>query len=800
VNEWLNHFDRLNDIAAYSGKLRYELGVSVKALRETRSRTAVQATFEAAHAVELPESYDLVLLCTGFGLERADFDIPHLSYWENDNLNRPALLPVRQFRRLISGAGDGGLTDALRAALKGRSHRVIINEISGASTRLLVERQCQYEDAPDFNFAQPPFRSPKDSTPGTLRRQLLLEEALARIEEDALAKTAANADPRDVQHFLYGEYLKVQRRFPENFSRLSELVQYSKRGDVDVILSADGENAMYMSAQPINRFGVFILDRAQLIRFLPGRIAFAKAAKRVVKATMRRGMETKPPRVFEDVICRYGPVSPLIDLFGEALADEATDYRPEVSEALAQSHYNEPFVSKLRSVLAVPPSSHLKALQHDYVKLLRHVEADLRAEGIAIADAKPMRLTIWRPLTKRFDSPLIRLTPYIPGNIGTQYIASPHWLTRSKGLIGIAMKNGLPTSSPSSLDWDHRRNVDYQVHLFEKMGFSTLDIDLVSLNFKYGLAIPFVDEDGRVHAVLWADFKSHRDCMKARTLLTRKSALFEQAAIIESQVSGELRFRELQEQYAWHCPSELYQLADIFGPPGSYLEVGRSALPVDSAELSSSVFCRNPWTQHDTYPDYVVAVLEKAGSYFAVLDYRSNHRLGDKVLIGGRVRGKIVRINKPIGSIPLSSVKDGTGYLNHCLNAFARLDIRPNFIDVAMMTPLLHDEEVIVALANNGMANGNFGYSQGIVTRPRMTLLAQYLGEDYWFHDVTEVRLSSETPAIEMFGGGVVFSRATRCAMGSIVWRAGDKVYVYPVNRIAERLGMLVSWITKLQE
>jgi hypothetical protein len=77
------------------------------------------------------DSFDVVILAVGFGLERPSDDFPVVgSYWEADNLERddPVSTGLRK-RVLVSGTGDGGLIDVLRLSFRRFRHDTILQQL-----------------------------------------------------------------------------------------------------------------------------------------------------------------------------------------------------------------------------------------------------------------------------------------------------------------------------------------------------------------------------------------------------------------------------------------------------------------------------------------------------------------------------------------------------------------------------------------------------------------------------------------------------------------------------------------------
>jgi hypothetical protein len=95
-------------------------------------------------------TFDIVILATGFGLERTIAPQPLRSYWRDDALHQPELEsrdgPTHY---LVSGNGDGGLVDILRLRLRDFRHEELLGQVQkaadlsalGETLRTLEERQ-----------------------------------------------------------------------------------------------------------------------------------------------------------------------------------------------------------------------------------------------------------------------------------------------------------------------------------------------------------------------------------------------------------------------------------------------------------------------------------------------------------------------------------------------------------------------------------------------------------------------------------------------------------------------------------
>ena len=91
-----------------------------------------------------------VILAVGFGEEQTVAPLASLSYWDYDGPSSPGTFAASK-RCLISGSGDGGLTDVLCASIAGFQHDTFVKELgldqgANPATQKLVELVTQIED------------------------------------------------------------------------------------------------------------------------------------------------------------------------------------------------------------------------------------------------------------------------------------------------------------------------------------------------------------------------------------------------------------------------------------------------------------------------------------------------------------------------------------------------------------------------------------------------------------------------------------------------------------------------------
>ncbi|CAN5439833.1 hypothetical protein BH10CYA1_BH10CYA1_62080 [soil metagenome] len=71
--------------------------------------------------------FDLAVLAVGYGIEVSDHGVA--SYWHNDDFAQPILGPIAKKKYLVSGIGDGALTEILRLKLNDFQHHNFIDSV-----------------------------------------------------------------------------------------------------------------------------------------------------------------------------------------------------------------------------------------------------------------------------------------------------------------------------------------------------------------------------------------------------------------------------------------------------------------------------------------------------------------------------------------------------------------------------------------------------------------------------------------------------------------------------------------------
>lgn len=240
--------------------------------------------------------YDCVILAIGFGLERSVGEADCLSYWATDTLGDSDKAGGMK-RIFISGIGDGGLTDLLRARIEGFRHE----RIAG-----IIEE----------------FRGD-------------IEQPLLQIERAALSITSSNgASVR-----LWNEYDKIRSRLGTTFLR--RFRDDMLRPDTSVVLNGRGAHPLSLRASILNRFLTFLVANERGFRWAAGRVdgaclvPFAGSPTRYQITLEGKALDD----VFHQVIVRHGTDRPILDWseeefpinseLGSASINWPTDFYPK---------------------------------------------------------------------------------------------------------------------------------------------------------------------------------------------------------------------------------------------------------------------------------------------------------------------------------------------------------------------------------------------------------------------------------------------------------------------------------------
>jgi tetratricopeptide (TPR) repeat protein len=214
--------------------------------------------------------FALAVLAVGFGQERAELD-DYKGYWEQDELDFDGwFTPDRDAPRkwLVSGSGDGALTDLLRLCLRDFRHERLEEDfVSDARLDPIVERIRQLETDP---------------------------------------RTRDPAQPE----FLHKAYQELHAPF------LIESLQNRLRADTEVSLNSASPFYLQRDSSVLNRFLVAQLRHAGGFTFVPGKIANVHPQA----GRVRIEYEDRTVSVVDRVVLRHGPKPALEESFPDIWA------------------------------------------------------------------------------------------------------------------------------------------------------------------------------------------------------------------------------------------------------------------------------------------------------------------------------------------------------------------------------------------------------------------------------------------------------------------------------------------------
>lgn len=233
--------------------------------------------------------FDVILFAVGYGIERMVEDSLTFSYWRNDSVNQPVLVKHNskgKFKFLVSGAGDGGLIDVLRAKIENFNQGKIIYEIF------------------EFDNGDPKIQS----------KNVRLKNALQKIAAEWNKNKNERGMPLGWLHERYDSlYEKGLLKLVDE--RLSKRI----RPDTEVTLNAELDDVTYLfnldTASLLNTFLVhrlwtkdpsfeFIGGKCQLIDKSPLKVLINGEERLFDHYIFRHG--TDKLKVLEDVNCYEG--------------------------------------------------------------------------------------------------------------------------------------------------------------------------------------------------------------------------------------------------------------------------------------------------------------------------------------------------------------------------------------------------------------------------------------------------------------------------------------------------------------
>jgi hypothetical protein len=220
--------------------------------------------------------FQYIIIATGFGIERGVHDQRLSSYWRNDSLNQltPGVTSEKTEQILVSGTGDGGLIDLLRARIRGFNQAWIID---------------------DLFFEEPELRR--------------LRDGLESIREKCLY--SKNQEPL-FDHF---KGLEDKRETSGQFVMIRDRLERRLRKDVSAILNGTddvfSDVLRFGRASLSNAFLVFLLYELKAFNYVPGGLVKIDQNKVIIEypAHQPRGQDDAVVRstyTVDQIIVRHG--------------------------------------------------------------------------------------------------------------------------------------------------------------------------------------------------------------------------------------------------------------------------------------------------------------------------------------------------------------------------------------------------------------------------------------------------------------------------------------------------------------
>lgn len=227
------------------------------------------------------EDFDAIIVAVGFGLERGVKAGNSSSYWRNDGLNQVDLTkPVTKY--LISGVGDGGLTDLIRIKLRGYNQGRVINELVGDDATLL--------------------------------------NALRRLRKDWFRVRGSKFPPGN--SWLYDRYTSLMEK--GSFARMREKIRMRLRSDTDAYLNGNAGTLRFAlsldKASVINTLIVFLLQKEAGFKYLAGPCKPLDMPKVEIDGV---------DYLFDQIVFRHGPDT--APFFSDAKLDDWNELQKRVS-------------------------------------------------------------------------------------------------------------------------------------------------------------------------------------------------------------------------------------------------------------------------------------------------------------------------------------------------------------------------------------------------------------------------------------------------------------------------------------
>ncbi len=257
------------------------------------------------------KKYDLVIVAAGFGLERIEPAIPFRSYWHTDSLAQPIYTVRTPWRVVISGTGDGGLTDAIRA-------RLFDVDLTQAIDLLCGKAPENFQEITDRSKELKKAKFNKLQWPAVCKK---LRTALTELEVEAMGVKSCGEEA--FATFLDSRYRQMTQKWhPQHTAILALSIYFKSRQRTDTLVYLRGfQSTPYTSnASPLFRFIVFLLREYCGLEFLSGTLRLPPNAPDPHKPfEIQIVKKDQVPQKYEvdEVYIRHGADPALAKLFGE---------------------------------------------------------------------------------------------------------------------------------------------------------------------------------------------------------------------------------------------------------------------------------------------------------------------------------------------------------------------------------------------------------------------------------------------------------------------------------------------------
>jgi hypothetical protein len=282
--------------------MRFEADVS-QVKRSDSSHPVIQVRSGGA---DVSHTCDCLILAVGFGLEYSREGFPLLSYWHNDNFDRPVLNPPRPRKYLVTGSGDGGLIDAARLAIGKFDHAEFVYQLT---------RTAGMEDVKQSLLEAEQWAEETMGNPEEIQRRWRKE--MNKLPPGARGDLEQAGDDRPLETPLGQQLLKdVEAQvIDEAYDRIAvpgELRRHilgERRPDTEVYLNGPRILPWSFKSSILNRFVLLLLLQSERVQYCAGEPKITHVGTgglSAYQATFRHPTKPSQPLMFHEAVFRHG--------------------------------------------------------------------------------------------------------------------------------------------------------------------------------------------------------------------------------------------------------------------------------------------------------------------------------------------------------------------------------------------------------------------------------------------------------------------------------------------------------------